>query len=214
MIFFGLTFSRVWVVKFPEALYSSTSAHLSEDEVDQAFQVSAGVRHGGPESPSLCCLLMDWVMRIFTERAEKLGLHGVKLKYNIASAATNRSERAEHPMRSELNILWAGFADDIRLFFTSELDLEKGIKLLVEIYIYPKKNWNHDLERHTRRRILSEIDEPTTVEFEIEARINLAKKKHLSYEGHSCRHSTTCMCKHHNWPENVPNTNNSLQYEL
>ena len=77
-----------------EALYSSTSAHLSEDEVDQAFQVLAGVRQGGPESPSLFCLLMDWVMRIFTERAEKLGLHGVKLKYNIASAATNRSERS------------------------------------------------------------------------------------------------------------------------
>ena len=37
-------------------------------------------------------------------------------------------------MRSELNLLWAGFADDIGLFFTNELDLVKGIKLLVEIF--------------------------------------------------------------------------------
>ena len=190
-----------------EALYSSTSAHLSEDEVDQAFQVLAGVRQGGPESPSLFCLLMDWVMRIFTERAQKLGLHGVKLKYNIASAATNRTERAEHPMRSELNLLWAGFADDIGLFFTSELDLVKGIKLLVEIFdefdlhlsekktetmilndtrddeSYPKsllKINGHDLKNvktfcYLGSRIKN--DEPTTGDFEIEARINLAKGK-------------------------------------
>ena len=96
------------------SLANSTSAHLAEDEVDEAFQVLAGVRQGGPESPSLFCLLMDWVMRIFSERAEKQGLHGVKLKYNIATAATNRTERAEHPARSELNLLWAGFADDVQ----------------------------------------------------------------------------------------------------
>jgi len=190
-----------------EALYSATSAHLAEDEVDQAFQVLAGVRQGGPESPSLFCLLMDWVMRIFTDRAEKLGLHGVKLKYNIATAATNRREKFEHPIRDELNLLWAGFADDIGLFFTSELDLVKGIKLLVDIFdefdlhlsekktetmilndtrddeSYPKsllKINGHDLKNvktfcYLGSRIKN--DEPTTGDFEIEARINLAKGK-------------------------------------
>ena len=77
---------------------------------------------------------MDWVMRIFEERAQKLGLHGIKLKFNISTAATNRSERAQHPARSELNLLWAGFADDVGLFFSSEPDLVKGIKLLVDIF--------------------------------------------------------------------------------
>ena len=199
-----------------EALYSSTSAHLSEDEADQAFQVLAGVRQGGPESPSLFCLLMDWVMRIFTERAEKQGLHGVKLKYNIATAATNRTERAEHPARSELNLLWAGFADDVGLFFTSELDLVRGIKLLVEIFdefdlhlsekktetmilndprdddSYPKTLLNvngHDLKNvktfcYLGSRVKN--DEPTTGDFEIESRINLAKGKFESLKHILC----------------------------
>ena len=60
-----------------EALYNSTSAHIAEDEVSLAFELLAGVRQGGPESPSLFCLLMDWVMRIFELRAAKIGLKGV-----------------------------------------------------------------------------------------------------------------------------------------
>ena len=43
-----------------EALYKSTSAHISDDEVSLAFELLAGVRQGGPESPSLFCLLMGY----------------------------------------------------------------------------------------------------------------------------------------------------------
>jgi len=117
-----------------EALYASTSAHLSDDETTLAFEVLAGVRQGGPESPSLFCLLMDWVMRIFELRAAKIGLSGVKLKFRIDGAATNRAERETQKMTGELNLLWAAFADDIYLNFTSEADLKTGLDLLTTIF--------------------------------------------------------------------------------
>jgi hypothetical protein len=88
-----------------EALYNSTSVHIAEDEVSLAFELLAGVRQGGPESPSLFCLLMDWVMGIFELRAAKIGLKGVKLTYRIPGPATNRAERAVCPMAGELELL-------------------------------------------------------------------------------------------------------------
>ena len=77
---------------------------------------------------------MDWVMRIFELRAAKIGLKGVKLKYRIPGPATNRAERAVCPMAGELELLWAGFADDIGLVFDNEADLKTGLNLLTDIF--------------------------------------------------------------------------------
>ena len=115
-------------LKVLEAIYSTTFAHIAEDDPELAFQILAGVRQGGPESPSLFCLLMDWVMRIFESRAKEMKdekgepdpLYGFNFKYSIPGSATNRIERAERDIAGDLDLLWAGFADDVALFFSNE----------------------------------------------------------------------------------------------
>ena len=73
-------------------------------------------------------------MRIFELRCKKIGFKGVKLKYRIHGAATNRAERAACPSTGELELLWAGFADDIGLCFVNEADLKTGLDLLTDIF--------------------------------------------------------------------------------
>ena len=73
-------------------------------------------------------------MRIFKLRCKKIGLKGAKLKYRIHGAATNRAERAACPSIGELELLWAGFADDIGMCFDNEADLKTGLDLLTDIF--------------------------------------------------------------------------------
>ena len=98
------------------------------------FETRAGVRQGGPESPAYFCILMDWIMRLYEERAQAIGLHGVRLRYNIPAAATSREERSEHRSSGSLNLQWCAFADDIMLTYESADDLKRGLALLVEIF--------------------------------------------------------------------------------
>ena len=206
-----------------EALYSSTKAHISTDEATLAFETLAGVRQGGPESPSLFCLLMDWVMRIFEIRAAKMGLKGVQLKFNISTSATNTAERFEHPSRGNLNLLWVGFADDIQIQFTTVEDLRTGLDLLVAIFdefdlhLSEKKTetmiFNAECDDadypetlHTVNGIelknvkvfkylgsKLQYNQPGTGDTEIESRINLAKGKFESQK------FIFCNQKIHKW---------------
>ena len=73
-----------------------------------------GVQQGGPESPTLYNLYMDYVMRVFLIECKKLGVIFTKFKYKIPSAAsiTNGTQNTlgnygEHSMS------WVGYADDI-----------------------------------------------------------------------------------------------------
>ena len=47
-----------------ESLYHYTTTALSETP-DDVFELTTGVRQGGPESPPLYNLFMDYVMRVF-----------------------------------------------------------------------------------------------------------------------------------------------------
>ena len=65
------------LIKLLEGLYSYTTAALTEMPDDE-FQINVGVRQGGPESPMLYNLYMDFVMRIFFDKCRKR-------KYQISS---------------------------------------------------------------------------------------------------------------------------------
>ena len=53
-----------------ESLYSYTTTSLNDSDLD-TFEILIGVRQGGPESPTLFNLFMDYVMRIFKNVNEK-----------------------------------------------------------------------------------------------------------------------------------------------
>jgi hypothetical protein len=49
-----------------ESLYSNTTTVLAEIP-DDIFNLNVGVRQGGPESPMLYNLFMDFIMRIYLD---------------------------------------------------------------------------------------------------------------------------------------------------
>ena len=75
-----------------EALYSSTTTALSEHELDQ-FIIELGVRQGGPESPLLFNLFIDYVMRVFLDECAKQKVEFTKLKYIIPKPASNSNDQ-------------------------------------------------------------------------------------------------------------------------
>ena len=58
------------LIKLLETLYSYTTTLLAETP-DDLFELTLGVRQGGPESPPLYNLYIDYVMRVFTGLCEK-----------------------------------------------------------------------------------------------------------------------------------------------
>ena len=99
--------------KLLESFYSYTTTALRGHD-SEIFDIMVGVRQGGPESPTLYNLYMDYVMRVFLIECKKLGVKFTKFKYKIPSAAsiTNGTQNTlgnygEHSMS------WVGYADDI-----------------------------------------------------------------------------------------------------
>ena len=62
-----------------KAIYSYTTTSLAENP-DDNFELTVGVRQGGPESPMLYNLFMDFLMRIYLEECKKKGIKFLKLK--------------------------------------------------------------------------------------------------------------------------------------
>ena len=112
-----------------EILYQHTTTSLAETP-DDKFETSTGVRQGGPESPLLYNLFMDYVMRVFIEECKKKHITFVKHKYRIPAYAceTNRETLG-------INFVdWIGYADDIVLCFETQDLLQKAVDILSDTF--------------------------------------------------------------------------------
>ena len=107
------------LIQLLEALYEYTTTSLKETP-DDLFKLILGVRQGGPESPPLYNLIMDYVMRVYMDACEKYGIQFLKLSFRVTSTAINREERSAKTYRGNhtvfLNIL-AQFNKFPYLFF-------------------------------------------------------------------------------------------------
>ena len=121
------------LIRLLESLYQKTTTSLAQTP-DDVFELLLGVRQGGPESPPLYNLYMDYVMRVFMQKCEENNVKFLKLKYRIRATATTRDERAKGYI-GEHTVDWAGYADDLELAFESISDLEKGLKILHETFV-------------------------------------------------------------------------------
>ena len=121
------------LIQLMGSLYSHTTTALTQTP-DDAFEVTSGVRQGGPESPPLFNLFMDFVMRVYLENCRSIGIKFLQLKYRIPVSATqsNRTTVGEQPIE------WVGYADDLALVFEDVNNLEMGLELL---FITFKKNY-------------------------------------------------------------------------
>ena len=100
------------MLKLLESLYSSTTTSLAENP-DDKFELTSGVRQGGPESPLLYNLYMDFVMRVVLQKCKQEGVNFLKLKYRIPEIASSTTMTAA----GDMLIDWSGYADDLMLFF-------------------------------------------------------------------------------------------------
>ena len=112
-----------------EHLYSFTTTALSQAP-DQTFETKSGVRQGGPESPILFNLFMDFVMRVFLDQCKKDGISFLRLKYLIPAHASNTNRAAT----GTFVVDWVGYADDLLLVFEDKNSLVRGTRLLNAIF--------------------------------------------------------------------------------
>ena len=117
------------LVNLLETIYSNTTTSLAETP-DDIFQLSVGVRQGGPESPMLYNLYMDHVMRIFVDECKSKGIKFLNLKYKIPKEASSTGRTA----LGSLYMDWVGYADDLVFVFDDEESLRKGVKQLDQIF--------------------------------------------------------------------------------
>ena len=112
-----------------ESLYSSTKTSLQESP-DDTFELTVRVRQGGPESPLLYNLYMDFVMRIYVEKCRHQGIRFLQLKYKIPETVSSTKKTAA----GDMTIDWSGYADDLMLFFDDEKSLGDGLRILDEVF--------------------------------------------------------------------------------
>ena len=122
------------LIELLEALYSYTTASLAETP-DDIFELLLGVRRGGPESPPLYNLLMDYVMRIFMDVCEKREIKFLRLNYRIRSTATTREDRAKSSAVGTHDTDWVGCADDLNLLFEDNENLQRGLQAHHETFL-------------------------------------------------------------------------------
>ena len=117
------------LIQLIEALYEYTSTALSETPNDK-FDLTVGVRQGGPESPMLYNLYMDFVMRIYMNLCKEKGINFLNLKYKIPQLASSTGKTA----MGKLTLDWCGYADDLLLVFDDIESLRQGIEILDETF--------------------------------------------------------------------------------
>lgn len=193
------------IVDILQKLYSYTTTALSETPEDM-FELILGVRQGGPESPLLYNLYMDYVMRVFMENCNSRGIEFPRLFYKIHALATSRGRSVAGFNKTD----WSGYADDLMLVFDSKKDLQKALdemnstfdrfslklnssKTKTMIFNFPNdaeypekiaQIANENIANVKSFRFLgSEIryDQPNTGDTEIELRIDCAESKFYQY---------------------------------
>ena len=122
------------LIELLEELYKYTSTALQQNPKD-LFEIFCGVRQGGPESPTLFNLYIDYVMRVYLKECDDNGIKFMKLSYCIPRAASKKSVKSPLGTYSEHTIDWLGYADDLALFFMDEKSLRRGLQLLNEVFI-------------------------------------------------------------------------------
>ena len=111
-----------------ESIYKYTTAELCGTK-GEVFEISTGVRQGGPESPTLFNLYMDYIMRVFIQRSKLHHIKFTKNRYTIPGAAV-LTQRHGLGNYGTVDLDWIGYADDLVLAFDDIENLSKGLVLL------------------------------------------------------------------------------------
>ena len=118
------------LIQLLESLYSYTTTALSQTPKD-GFELTLRVRQGGPESPILFNLFIDFIMRIFIDKCNTNKIKFLGLNYKIPHSATEAGKTAIGKHRID----WIGYADDILLVFEDTKNMELAAHLFKSYYL-------------------------------------------------------------------------------
>ena len=90
-----------------------------------------GVRQGGPESPMLHNLFMDFVLRVFFHKCSEKRIQFLNLKYKIPASASLDHLRDNVGFH---DVKWVGYADDLVLMFENAQNLDAALNLLNDTF--------------------------------------------------------------------------------
>ena len=117
------------LIQLLESLYSYTTTELAQSPND-VFELILGVRQGGPESPMLYNLYMDYVMRKFLNACKTNKIKFVDLNFRIPATATASNKSRSGESKTD----WVGYADDLVLIFEDISSLRRALDLLTSIF--------------------------------------------------------------------------------
>ena len=120
------------LIELLESLYSYTTTELSELE-SSMFEILVGVRQGGPESPTLYNLYMDYVMRLFIQECDKKNIKFTNTRYTIPRTACTSDKHALGSYGTNI-VNWVGYADDIVLVFENIAHLQAALVTLNDTF--------------------------------------------------------------------------------
>ena len=146
--------------KILETLYKHTS--LTYEGV--TFTTTSGVRQGGPESPFLFNLYIDFVMRVFMYKSQNdetidYFIHKYRVNVNSVSRAQRAVMRENDVKLWGSSLLsWCGYADDLALFLMSKIGLQNSSTLLN--VVFTKFGLSINVKK-TETMILNQTQEPT-----------------------------------------------------
>ena len=113
------------LIELLKSLYAHTTTSL-DDSRDNIFATKSGVRQGGPESPLLFNLFIDFVIRIYINECRAKGIKFLPLKYFIPRHASQNGTAVAGSFEMD----WIGYADDLLFIFDDKTSLQRGLKLL------------------------------------------------------------------------------------
>ena len=115
-------------IRIMEELYRKTQSVMKGE--DSYFETTSGVRQGGPESPNLFNLYLDYIMRIYNNRAEELGL-GISFMFRVKDQARRRGDHVAY--KGSAHYPWFGYADDLALTAVSKDHLQTAANILCDL---------------------------------------------------------------------------------
>ncbi|XP_066925851.1 uncharacterized protein [Clytia hemisphaerica] len=148
------------VISILEKLYAYTSLTYE----GETFQTTSGVRQGGPESPFLFNLFIDFVVRVFIEKSTNTQFF--EHKYRINPRSLTREERYTLREQSiDLNgsstLPLCGYADDLVLFLTNHICLNNSANLLNSVF----KNFGLTINTSKTETMIINGENPNTNEY-------------------------------------------------
>ena len=126
----GIWTGATHLIAILRALYKNPTASILD--MKYKFEVLAGCRQEGHESPCLLNYYFDYMLKVAANEIDHEFPEGwgINFKYNISHTCTNREQRKSGTMNGIEVIRWILYSDDVALFCKNVHEAETILNIL------------------------------------------------------------------------------------